>query len=252
MLNTTETALDSQKFYHIVGVINTDEQQTNLYVNGINSVTNTTYGYNPTSNDYDLLLGVRENYQLGGGFDNFFNGIIDDIKIFNKPLTNCEVLSLFNEGTLNYPSLQELYITQDNNILSASLYASSYNWYLNGELLIGLNTKEIELIENGNYQVQAVTDDCISELSNFYILSNKELSTRKFRVYPNPSSTYVKLDSNSEFEIQQISLYSISGKMVQIENSDRMVFNNTIQQGFYFLKVEFENKEIAYKQIVIE
>ena len=108
MLNTTETALESQKFYHIVGVINTDEQQKNLYVNVTISVTNTTNGYNPTTNDYDLLLGVRENDQLGGGFDNFFDGI----KVFNKPLTSCEVLSLFNEGTLNYPSLLKSYIRQ--------------------------------------------------------------------------------------------------------------------------------------------
>jgi len=122
-----------------------------------------------------------------------------------------------------------------------------FKWWI-----IGLNTREIELIENRNHQVQPVSDDCISELSNFHIISNEELSSKKFRVYPNPSSTYVKLTSNSKLDIKQIILYSIGGDLVQIENSNRMVFNNTIQKGLYFLKVEFENKEIAYKQIVIE
>jgi hypothetical protein len=114
--------------------------------------------------NYDLLLGVRENYQLDGGFDNYFDGIIDEIKIYDIALNDCDVLVLYNEGTLNYPILEEVQISQNNNMLRANLYASTYYWYLDGVLLEGLDSQEIEIIQNGVYQVQLEQNDCISKL----------------------------------------------------------------------------------------
>ena len=252
MLNSSIDILDSQKFYHIVGVIDTELEETKLYINGVVNITNSTNSYTPTINNYDLLLGVRENYQLGGNFDNFYDGIIDDVKIYEKALNDCEVIALYNEATLNFPSILDLQITQTENILSANLFASTYTWYLNDSVLEGLNTQEIEILEEGTYQVQIESQGCISEFTEIYILNTKELNNSKVRIYPNPSSKFIVVDSTYDTEIQSLSLISLSGKTLQVTNSNKMAFYSRIQKGFYLLRIELTNKRLVYKQIIIE
>ena len=252
MLTTTVDTLDSQKFYHVVGLIDTQNYETRLYINGELNHLNSTNSQNPAANDYDLLLGVRENYQLGGGFDNYYDGIIDDIKIYTKALDDCEVLSLYNEGTTNYPSLQAIEIAYDSGFLSASLYGAFYQWYLNGELIDGVNTQEIEIFEEGNYQVQVQTGACTSELSEaLYVLATEEMKMMPIRVYPNPSTDFVIIDSTHSLNVILLSLYNMEGRIIQVETSNTMIFTKNISKGMYLLKVDLSNGQQVHKQIVI-
>ena len=251
MLNTTDQTLDSQKFYHIVGLVDVEEQETRLYINGNINIINSTYGSTPTTNNDDLLIGVRENLQLGGGFDNYFDGIIDDIKIFSKALNSCEVLALYNEGTNNYPSIDSVYITQNDNTLSASHYASSYIWYLNDEILEGVNTQDIEISIPGNYQVQLQSDNCLSEFTEGFNLELMDKKQPSISIYPNPSNTYITINSNGQYEIKLLSLINIEGRLLQTEYSDLMYFNDNIESGFYILKISLKDGSTFNKTIVI-
>ena len=251
MLNTTDQTLDSQKFYHIVGLVDVEEQETRLYINGNINIINSTYGSTPTTNNDDLLIGVRENLQLGGGFDNYFDGIIDDIKIFSKALNSYEVLALYNEGTNNYPSIDSVYITQNDNTLSASHYASSYIWYLNDEILEGVNTQDIEISIPGNYQVQLQSDNCLSEFTEGFNLELMDMKQPSISIYPNPSNTYITINSNGQYEIKLLSLINIEGRLVQTEYSDLMYFNDNIESGFYILKISLKDGSTFNKTIVI-
>ena len=53
----------------------------------------------PYDSNYDVQIGKAYN-SYTGGFTNFFTGILDDIRIYNRGLTAAEIAALYNEGNI--------------------------------------------------------------------------------------------------------------------------------------------------------
>lgn len=143
------------------------------------------------------------------------------------------------------------FILQNYNTLSASHYASSYIWYLNDEILEGVNTQDIEISIPGNYQVQLQSDNCLSEFTEGFNLELMDMKQPSISIYPNPSNTYITINSNGQYEIKLLSLINIEGRLVQTEYSDLMYFNDNIESGFYILKISLKDGSTFNKTIVI-
>lgn len=71
----SSTSFNDDQWHHVAFVKNGEELL--LYVDGVIEGTTTDSTVNPTSNNSELYLGCR------GGFVNFFNGCIDDLRIWN-------------------------------------------------------------------------------------------------------------------------------------------------------------------------
>lgn len=252
MLTSTDEPLDSQKFYHIVGLVDVENSESRLYINGQLKQINPTYNQYPAPNNYDLILGLRENYQLQGDFDNFFDGIIDDIKIYSEALNDCEVLTLYNDGSMSYPNFIPLEIIQDGNTLSANLYADTYQWYQNGIEIIGENNHSIIVSEEGNYQLQVTREGCSSELSEvYYFLSNSEIQNVNFTIYPNPSTNSIKILTGS-YKLNLATIKSIDGKTMMRSESETIEFKNKVNSGIYILEIDFDDHQKSYQRFIVE
>lgn len=92
------SALENNKWYHFVGVYNGTHIIT--YKNGIQNAIAPFQG-NLLENSGDLYLG----YKWGS---NFFNGIIDEVQIYNRSLSAQEIQDLYNEryGRLDYSDVK--------------------------------------------------------------------------------------------------------------------------------------------------
>ncbi len=84
VVKDVNTTLNADQWYHIAGVY--DGQEARLYVDG-QLVASEQVGITFTNNDVPLSIGSR----LG---TNCFNGYIDEVKIFNRGLTEQEIESL--------------------------------------------------------------------------------------------------------------------------------------------------------------
>lgn len=127
-----------------------------LYVNGIlvdslgrNDVSFPSYG-----NNSKALIGIRNN------FDTPYNGWIDDVAIYDRPLSKKEVLSLYNFNPNT--SIPDFNI---NSELTLFPNPSSENSFQIKSNVINLNQSEIEII-NAIGQVQSFE---ISNKDNFSI-----------------------------------------------------------------------------------
>ena len=88
-------------WHHIVAAWNYSTGAIRLYVDGI-SVGNSTDTGGQEGHDNDFTLG---SLATDGGYANYFDGIIDEVDIWNKSLTHGEVLTLNNgNDTLIYGS----------------------------------------------------------------------------------------------------------------------------------------------------
>jgi hypothetical protein len=141
---TGEITLTAGQWYHVVGVFDGTTKSQRLYVNGRQD-SNKTYDVslnNPASN---ILFG---NGGWFGAAENF-NGVLDDIKLYNKALTDDEVITVYQSsayigccgddgvsddfyngtiGTTTYFCQDGVFIEQGIDVNQAICTQYSYDW----------------------------------------------------------------------------------------------------------------------------
>jgi hypothetical protein len=98
---TTEVVLSVGQWQHVVltydGSLGAD-QKMSFYVNGQNAAATHIGPYDaggtPENNDLIVRLGI-----YGDGIRSPFNGLIDEVEIFNRVLATNEIVALFNAGS---------------------------------------------------------------------------------------------------------------------------------------------------------
>jgi hypothetical protein len=96
LINPTTKALTPNTWYHIVGVYDGLTDMGTVYINGVADPTTSTQALTTIfDNSEPLHIGTLDN---GGTLSLFFNGQIDDVRIFNYALSPFQVLNLYNGG----------------------------------------------------------------------------------------------------------------------------------------------------------
>lgn len=89
-VNIKTSDLSNQTWYHIVGTFETNSAK--LYLNDVQQgVTDTSCSMSTSASS--LTLGKR-----AASSSNFFNGRLDDVRVYNKVLTSVEITRLYNLG----------------------------------------------------------------------------------------------------------------------------------------------------------
>ncbi|MBD3312143.1 DUF2341 domain-containing protein, partial [archaeon] len=99
-------AFETDKWYHIVGRYDTATNTQSIFVNGeFKTSRTTTYGDLSSTNDDDLEIG-RGYY--GSYTDRGFNGVIDEVRVYTRPLSDEEISGLYDErkGRYDYADLR--------------------------------------------------------------------------------------------------------------------------------------------------
>ena len=89
----TQTTNNNQEWQHITATYNQKTKQINLYINGKQKTTNQIKNH-PDLTNTQLYIGWNKPYK-------YTNGIIDEIKIYNKTLTEEEIKAIYSGGTIN-------------------------------------------------------------------------------------------------------------------------------------------------------
>lgn len=92
-----------QKWHHYVGVYDFDTGEVQLYVDGVLRTSSTTTAHTLLSSDTGALtIGKDDGYSSG---TRFFDGQIDDVRIYDKALSAAEIVELF--GLIGHWKLDE-------------------------------------------------------------------------------------------------------------------------------------------------
>lgn len=92
-----------------------------IYIDGVLNVT--AGSQSQGANNYGLYIGAYENQY--GSPTNFFNGYIDEVKIYNKSLSNLEIWELYDLGRLNYQFTPYQNLTESKTLYNFSISNSS-------------------------------------------------------------------------------------------------------------------------------
>jgi len=92
-LYSTQTITNGQ-WYHIVATFDSSSITQKIYIDGVQNATQTTTG-TMTANSNTLKIGYS---QGTGDSSNYFNGNIDDVRVYNRALSPSEVKQLYLMG----------------------------------------------------------------------------------------------------------------------------------------------------------
>jgi len=118
-----------------------------------------------------------------------------------------------------YPRPSAPTISRDKDTLFSTV-ASHYQWYRNGNEIVGETAKILTVKSNGNYSVQ-ITDSngCSSSSENMSVtLEQTGVHTindiaNNITLYPNPANTTITVSTGSySLELKELSITNITGK----------------------------------------
>ncbi|MHC1767504.1 MAG: LamG-like jellyroll fold domain-containing protein [Verrucomicrobiia bacterium] len=162
-------ALAMDRFYHAVAV--NDGVTKKLFLNGVEIAQNASLG-NVFRNTAPVTIGYTP---TDGEF--YFNGLIDDVRLYERALTHVEIRELFKLGDLPPRIIsgtgdQVAFLGEKARLTVevSSVSPVRFKWYLNGLALADATSQTLELYEatraDAGYYSCAISNDRGSVLAN--------------------------------------------------------------------------------------
>lgn len=148
-----------------------DGSTAKVYKNGV-LFSSGAKSFNTTNASNTFKLGISE-----GGFNSYFNGAIDDLKIFNYVLNTTEISNLFSNNSLSSSAFSQ-------NNLQVSIYPNPVNDILNIESETEIKSVSIYNLQGQKIKTSFSKQVNVSDLSSgIYMVrvegSNNAIETKK-------------------------------------------------------------------------
>ncbi len=131
--------------------------------------------------------------------------------------------------------------------------ASSYQWYMNGNIIGGATSNIFIVTQNGSYQVAVTDTNGCSAFSNAVVLTvgiNEIHAGEGIAVYPNPlASGNWNMEVTADMIGSKVELFDTEGRLVyqsEIKNLKSEIEIKTAK-GIYLMKVSSANKTVSIK-----
>jgi hypothetical protein len=135
--------------------------------------------------------------------------------------------------------------------------ATSYQWYLNGDLISGATGQTFSPTQNGIYVVKTTdANGCVYMYSKGYQvgtptgLRSNGLTNTVLEVFPNPSEGvfHLKVALQGNYTVQ---VYSMNGQLVHSEKNTLLLDLSGLDNGVYFIVAGSDNNVRTAKKITI-
>ena len=180
----SNTAVETNKWYHIAGTYQANEN-IKIYVNGVLEKT-TLIDITRNANSNNFCIGQSAIWP-----GRFFNGIIDEVKIYNRPLSAEEIEAEYLHISIS-PSSDVMDVGRSQQFTSSMYGGTSpytYQWYMNGTTIGGAasSTYIFTPTSTGHYNIYVkVTDNIgIAATSNTATLTVNDAGTLSVTISPN-------------------------------------------------------------------
>jgi hypothetical protein len=233
-----------------------------IYVNGVLMATNSTIGgiCNSTNPVY-----------FGAGFDGnwnmihrFLNGKLDDIGIWNRVLTLCEINQLYTASvfTIGVSSSRNVICLGNSATLTAT-GAANYLWNTSAAsaaIVVSPLTTTVYTVTGTNTITGCSHTRTITQtVSECIGIGNTTHEKGFINLYPNPTDRFLILDLHSMKEGDvSIEVKDIFGKTVLLETftlgkseSQLQVNTEQLQNGVYFINIIDPETQFVYTEKII-
>ena len=211
------------------------------------------------------------------GFDFGFYGLIDDVGIWNRTLTQTEITDLYNGCQLavnTQPANQTININNNAQfVVSSSDPSATYQWQTDlGVGFQNLNsvgqysgttndtlTVSNVMMSNNNQPFRCIVySGSCSDTSNVAVLTvnnnvgiNETSQDKIFSVFPNPAQSVINVKADSKLIGEVYTIYDNTGRVVlsgKLNSQNTTIELGNLSGGIYMFKVG-ENMKQTFKVI---
>jgi hypothetical protein len=220
---------------------------------GCDSLVITTLVVNPTYyiDDVEVTICPGESAFLGGDFQTI-PGFYTDV--FESEF-GCDSIVVTNLIAVNNPLPV---ITLVGVSLQTGSY-TSYQWFLNGEIIDGATNQSLEALENGNYTVEVVDGNgCTGTSAVFQVVTvsvGQLNEIGSLQVFPNPTSGEVWINWPVSVVNPIVQVLDATGRIVAVEST---IVENTMNlnlagyaRGTYTIRLLTEQKSIITRVVLM-
>ena len=176
---TSAPPVVKSEWHNIISVVDTKNSLAKIYVDGVETFSNSipTPFINADNNGF-MYLGVEDPIVTLPSGPQYFTGLLDDIMIFNRPISNCEALQIYSQNINSIPNqnfaletFQDTTLICETNVaLNAGSGFSNYSWNT------GATTQTINPTSSGFYKVTVTNSNgCIATDSTYLSLVNANI-----------------------------------------------------------------------------
>jgi hypothetical protein len=246
--NTIKVSVEENKWYF--ATISIEGNIINTYVNGELVGSRENEYKNSVDGLAKSILGASRT-----GTNRFFDGKIDDVRIYNKTLSPIEVKMLYYEGK----SFEE--ILSDVNIYDTTYITETiinYDTTFVNDTLIHYDTVKTYITDTiFTYDSISVTDTLVIDVI-FSDIIPQDVSSIK--VYPNPTKDKVQILIDDEFINQEYNIKIVTNTGILVFESNGLNLKNYEidmkqfgKEGLYFIQILNENNVIIdTRKIILE
>ena len=269
---SSQSQLSSKEWVHILITSDQIENKSRLYINGTLEKEESAFFLNQTTTT-DLFFGMdlftfNATCSTCNGY--FFDGVLDDIRIYDRPLNLAEINILSTDifcSNVNF--------TFGNTVLNNGFYSDYFS--INSSSIIPPNGKvqleaeyEIILLEsfetNLNSNFHATLKPCSSSTFNSgshvnaFNENNENTSYQEnqalnkeslnIKIYPNPTKQTLFIKGDDDI-VKSFLLLNLTGKMILNETFQSRINLGEISSGIYFLQLIDKNGEIIKTEKVV-
>lgn len=158
--------------------------------------------------------------------------------------------SIINTHLTILDVLPEPIISENTGVLS-STSAPNYQWYFNGNIIVGATNQQYEPLATGNYQVIIVnSNDCETWSEEYYfVYVGIEEVNENISIYPNPINDKLTIKKTGRFSF---TINDLDGKILVNKNinfEQQELDLTELNKGIYILKV-VTNKHTFVRRII--
>ncbi len=245
----TFTSGDLNVWKHFVMVSNSALGHQAIYINGVLTGTGAVSG---------TICNTTNPLIFGAAIPTFrwFKGKLDDIGIWNRVLTNCEIQQLYTASAIS------LTATSSNSLLcvgnSASLTvsgANTYSWNTSSTnpIIVVSPTVTTTYTVIGTNTLTGCSNT-ITVLQNVSLCTGKQTNNlnSEISVYPNPTNGLVIIKGIKENdEVEVMNVLSVLVFKIKVADNKTEIDLREQKAGVYFVKLKTENGTVI-KKIVKE
>ena len=137
----------------------------------------------------------------------------------------------------------------DGSIVNSSKYLNGINnneiWYY--EVVGGGHDWPGD---SGNMDINAGEEAWLffqNHIDNTLSVINFEDLKNTIRVFPNPTSNVVNIETNGSFEIKEMVLYNVLGERIRLKTTNKLIDLTNLNTGIYLLRIKTSNETITKK-----
>ena len=259
-------SISLSNWYHFTFV-----KEVNFYKIYLNSI--------PIDSVYDnhLMGGSTDNILIGAqlAWSSYFKGVLDDVGIWNRVLTQQEITALYNgcggSSLITQPTNQSVNPTNTAQFSVSSTPGSLFQWQTdlglgfqnvsNAGQYSGANTDTLFVSNvsgfNNNQQFRCIVNsgNC-ADTSEIAVLTVSTLGIEEIMnqpiltLYPNPTQSSFEIQTNLVYTKLQIR--DMQGRIVKTENAGKTIHIASVQKGTYLVELLDETSRVIAAQKMIK